>query len=638
MILKLPETEIGLRRCAICKIDLKGRFVFIDDTVEKLLELSKEELFGKSVFEFLEPASVELVNQIINQRNRYESFFDSAELTLISNSKKVIPTRAVISLNFNAGNPVNFQFIFDSIEAVASTSPTVSNSDGEDNFSQFVEEILSGDGSHDLKDLVRSLDGLTTAELTIGYIYQKDQLVPFEVVDDADFLRRDPNDLPALSQLHIDLALNRMMYNFLDEESVRVAVENYGKAPNEFIIPFDFDIDSTCLIRFIYKNNGNHNEIAEGIKKITMGVNLLQRIILDREAGAPSESSFDIRFVIGFLDSLNVPAFLLDSGGQIAGYNPGMLKYFKEEELNGSYVKLLNRMKDFNDDSMVAKIIDYVTSSYEEGGNDEIQFNLKLAPGLHKQLSVLKFSDKALDLSSCFVFMPFYKKNGETPAKVTTENSQTDNPVEILKTVLDQTESIHNKSIRLTHNYYNELGDEGNQLLGEIDSAFDCFSKQINNYLTVVARSDENNSVECHDLNLLLDDTVKKLKQRYESSNISCNFERLPKVKCRGFYLRALLYCWLENLVDTKNRKNVNLSVKAEADDKQLRLIIDDDIIKGTTKSNDLDLNQILLKKFSANAIKCETFKMILSQLEGRVSFEDTENKNHRTEIVLDLK
>jgi len=636
MNLKLPETEIGLRRCAICKIDLKGRFVFIDDTVENLLELNKEELFGKSVFEFLDSHSIDLVNQIINQRNRYESFFDSAELTLISINKHVIPTRAIISLNFNAGNPVNFQFILDSLDAAPAASVLIENNNNE-NLSAFIEEILSGDQSHDLKDLVRSLSKLTMAEMTIGYIHQNNQLVPFEVVDGNDFIQRQPHELPGLSQLHVDLAVNRMMYNFLDDESVRIAVEKYGSAPNEFIIPFDFDLDSTCLIRFIFKANGNRSEIADGIKKICLGISLLQRIILDKEAENQPDSSFDIRFVIGFLDSLNIPAFLLDSGGQITGYNPGMLKYFKEEELSGSYVKLLNRMKDFNDDRMVSKIIDYVTSSYEDGGNDDIQFNLKLAPGLQKQLSVLKFSDKALDLSSCFVFMPGFKIPSDSSPKIAIDQNQTENAVEILKTVLSQTETIHNKSIRLTHSFYNELGEEGNQLLGEIDSSFNAFSKQINNYLTIVNQTEDHRAVECHDLNLLLDDILKKLTQQYDGSNINCAFTHLPKIKCQGFYVKALLYSWLENLVGTKNRKNINLSVKADADEKQLRLIIEDDIIK-STKAVDLNENQVLLKKFSANAIKCESFKTILAQLEGRISFDEQDDGRHRVEIVLDLK
>ncbi len=39
--------------CAVFKIDLRGRFVYIDDETEELLGLTREELFGKSIYEFI---------------------------------------------------------------------------------------------------------------------------------------------------------------------------------------------------------------------------------------------------------------------------------------------------------------------------------------------------------------------------------------------------------------------------------------------------------------------------------------------------------------------------------------------------------------------------------------------------------
>ena len=97
--------------CAVFKIDLKGRFVYIDDEVEELLGATLEELFGKSINEYISSQSRQLLDALLNCHNRYESFYDSLALDVKLQDSDYHRFDAVVTLNFIGGNPVNYQVI-----------------------------------------------------------------------------------------------------------------------------------------------------------------------------------------------------------------------------------------------------------------------------------------------------------------------------------------------------------------------------------------------------------------------------------------------------------------------------------------------------------------------------------------------
>jgi PAS domain S-box-containing protein len=87
MVTSTSGRGVGFRRCAVCKIDLKGRFVYIDEEIENLLGCTKEELFGKTIIEFLDEPSQEVVNRLISQRNHYESFYDTTGINIVNQAR-----------------------------------------------------------------------------------------------------------------------------------------------------------------------------------------------------------------------------------------------------------------------------------------------------------------------------------------------------------------------------------------------------------------------------------------------------------------------------------------------------------------------------------------------------------------------
>ena len=99
MTIQQSSSGIGLTRCAVCKIDLKGRFVYVDEKVEDLLGYTKEDLFGKSLLDFIDEPSQKLIEQLLSHRNHYETFYDSTTITLLDQQRTPVAARAVVSLN-----------------------------------------------------------------------------------------------------------------------------------------------------------------------------------------------------------------------------------------------------------------------------------------------------------------------------------------------------------------------------------------------------------------------------------------------------------------------------------------------------------------------------------------------------------
>jgi hypothetical protein len=98
-------------RCPVFKIDLKGRFVYVDDMTESLLRCPRDLLFGRSIRSYLSNKSFSIVQDIFQRWRHYETSFEAADLEIIDSDSERHGLTAVISLNFIAGNPANYQVV-----------------------------------------------------------------------------------------------------------------------------------------------------------------------------------------------------------------------------------------------------------------------------------------------------------------------------------------------------------------------------------------------------------------------------------------------------------------------------------------------------------------------------------------------
>ncbi len=108
-------TAKKLKRCPVFRVDLKGRFVNVDDLTEKLLGQPIEQFFGRNIMEFLDDESKLAVREVLSTGRHFETFYKAVNLVFVDSRGQKYPAGAIISLNFIGGNPANYQVILTSV-------------------------------------------------------------------------------------------------------------------------------------------------------------------------------------------------------------------------------------------------------------------------------------------------------------------------------------------------------------------------------------------------------------------------------------------------------------------------------------------------------------------------------------------
>jgi len=124
------KNKAQLTQCAVFKVDRKGRFVFVDDLTEKILAAKCEDLYVKDIQDFLDESSRTALVHILECDKTYETFYRPLVLVIRDTNGGEHRHTAVVSLNFVAGNPANYQIVLipetltptERIEVVSQTS------------------------------------------------------------------------------------------------------------------------------------------------------------------------------------------------------------------------------------------------------------------------------------------------------------------------------------------------------------------------------------------------------------------------------------------------------------------------------------------------------------------------------------
>lgn len=391
----LTNTKTGFTRCAVCKIDLKGRFVFVDSLVEQLLDYSQEELIGKSFLDFTDESSHEFIEQLLTFRNHYETFYDTAIITIINRDKQKITTRLIASLSFISGNPVNYQMILDPFTQLDKVIVLPSK---KDQYQTFIEKIAQLESCASIDQYLPVIRQFSEAKMVCLYRYDNNQ---FDLISTAPFISvKDMNYSQALKtgRLYYDIFENNSYYSYIEKEKVKEAIEKYGNAPNEYAVSIILQNNSKYLLRFIFDSSTDHRKAVRSIKNIQDSLNLIKRLIFEEDEKI---RPITFQFTIGLLELLGICAFLTDESGNIVGYNNHMIELIGEKNLEGNYLSLLNKLT--TDNSILLKVIEYVTSSLNNDIESYIAEEIQLPNNKSVDLNVVKLSDKTLDLTCLFI-------------------------------------------------------------------------------------------------------------------------------------------------------------------------------------------------------------------------------------------
>ncbi len=263
-----------LQRCAVCKIDLKAKFAFIDEEFLAITGFSCEELLGKPVAGVFDPASHDLIVGLMSRRSHFEAVYDSASLTLITKTKQSIGVSVVIFLNFIGGNPVNFQLIL-SPELLSNKIGSISSDDVL--LREFIKKIAAFDAANDWQDILKALLKLSSAGQAGWYGFDKGHLVSMASATDDSSAVFTNKELSATSDWHLRIAESGVEYDFTNGASVQRAIESNKSAPNEFISTFRIHQDK-YMLRLIYPNDVSANDAAKSIERTKLVMPLVCKL------------------------------------------------------------------------------------------------------------------------------------------------------------------------------------------------------------------------------------------------------------------------------------------------------------------------------------------------------------------------
>ncbi|HUV31163.1 MAG TPA: ATP-binding protein [Acidobacteriota bacterium] len=367
----------------MCKIDLKGRFVFIDDETEELLGFTREELFGRPFLDFLAEDDQEVINSIISRRYHFETFFKTTRIGLIHKDGQRVPATVVISLNFIAGSPVNYQFI---INAGTSSDRGRAPRERFAELQDLIAELLRFPDSVQWTELARAVRTFCGGNQVLLYRLRDGKP---ELIEDIG--RDSLQEVPSLLKIHQAVAETGQAYDFASEQDVQRAVELDGKAPSEFVSCLQPESESPLLVRVVFKDDMDRSSAARGIQRARFAVDLTSRC-LARLGTAASETGVphDVTRLVEALGKLGIGLLQTSADGRIAAYNSVLSESFEGRRPAGHYDEFVELLSDCNPPHVVEAIRNFCETDPADDDPGQFRTNVNTPSGRSARLAITR--------------------------------------------------------------------------------------------------------------------------------------------------------------------------------------------------------------------------------------------------------
>ncbi|MFH1688178.1 MAG: PAS domain-containing sensor histidine kinase [bacterium] len=564
MISRTTNRTTRFHRCAVCKIDLKGRFVFVDDVVEHLLGYTKEDLFGRSILDFLTQDSKALTVELLSQRNHYETFFDSTEFTLIGAGGQPITASAVVSLNFIAGNPANFQIILDKRAAVTK-SPSLQ--DNRLPIGELVSDLLALETPSDLKPMLASLREYTGAAAAYLYVIGDGSIEPRCGACRDETIGSALAAIPPATDLHRRVAETGSEYSFADQDAVRRAIEADGAAPHEFVRSLDLATGHQYLLRMTFDPDLAPDQAREAVERAGFALALAQRL-LSRSTTHQSSSDLDVQFTIGFLDHIGIGAALTDALGTLVGYNRSLLAMLQVDELGDSLGVMAELLQNHNDTEALRILSLIEDRPPAVTGDASSQINLP--SGDMARMMLVRLSDTPQDLTSCLVMVP--------SAGCAEPDDNVPDPFwsEVYDTVKLEVTGLRSGLQNLSHAVSGQLGKQQDEVLGRLRQDSDRLKRVLDD-LSLIATDTGEAEHLLVDMNLLAREILQELSPWHPEVNVRWQYNGPSKVVADLELVRRLMQICLSNCLRFCRNYQCEIQIEAVQDDNFLKINISDD-------------------------------------------------------------
>lgn len=547
------QTRTPITRCAVCKIDLKGRFVVVDELIEGVLGQSMEQLFGKPIAKFLDPEGQSIVKDLLKKHRRYETSFDSCRVNLIGSGGLPIPANLIFSLCFAAGNPVNYQVLIDSAPASIGTNQTISIPDiSALNLLQALSELTSPER---LSSLVPALAQFIGEPRIAVYRLDGDELVELPSQATA------PATIEKTTELHLVLARTGNSYCHDGQAAVRQAVELTGQAPSEFACGFKTS-DGCYLIRVILDENLSNKESTAQLKLIRLAATLIGRWINNSEdrqspVGSTGLAEDEIAAGLHAADLLGAAAITINQSGDVKHYNSTAEQLLQIDLDSCGYRELfIDQLKLVAKDGL-ARLNLFVEQAFKTTHLPRYESAVLLPDSRIATISVMRSdpSDPSSDLLMMIMPIPDVADAQTTRRTFAMAQSSFDDLQSLGRIASDY-------ASQLSHEYFSHLDGDGNFVLMCLSSCLDKILSSLSGYKEMFQLGARMKLLSKTDLNVLMNELASSLGELAKNIRINISHSDLPTLKTDAQILKTVLRLLLAEVLCEWNEEDFKISVK----------------------------------------------------------------------------
>lgn len=544
------STNRLITRCAVCKVDLKGRFVYVDQPAQHLLGYPSEDLFGKQIVDFVDEHSRAIINEILTRRNGYETTFDHFILAVNQQDGSIIQLDTVVTLNFNAGNPVNFQFIFNPDEAVS--VDTAYDPDA-GMYRRFAEYICERDITTDWREFLQNLREFAGALQACVYIVTPDHIEHrSSALESAD----SPVSLVTVTEpgpIHRFVADSGEFYDFTDDTSVRRAIELHGGAPNEVVGRIALDEDRVFLIRVIFADSLEDQSARSRADRAHFALELVRRLAARPAKSGAERDEENTQFTVGLLDGLSIGAIMTDSRGRVTLYNPAIADLLCLEEVGGDlndFAQLLGA-----DDAEAERIRTYLAPDGPRSPQPHELFPVTLPSGRRALLTYLPLSQDPVDHS---LFLTLIPGLSEAAAGDVLNFCRI-----AFHWLVAQAESAAQQADKFGRRFAAKIGEEGGIQLTRLNTCLQGLARVMHHNADVTTVSAQVQAPEMTDLNIVVHRITNQLNRTYSGLLLRVHSEIMPKINARRRSIALAVELLLAGIAEAVDRSTATVQISA---------------------------------------------------------------------------
>jgi PAS domain S-box-containing protein len=523
-----------IRRCPVCKIDRKGRFILANQQAQVLFGLSEVELFGRMFVDFLQAADRPTFLQLIRNRNPYETTFDTVCLHLVDPKGQTIPATLIVSVNFGGGNPANFQVIIRPDEVVVEDKVSATEESG---WEELARLLLDEDGDFAPQPVVSLLHSLTGAAVVAIHDLSEPHC-PIVASAGSDAAGLPPLDSP-----------------FQWEDGVGTRSDSQTM-PNEVRATFALAEGNPSLVRMILSTSGSPEPDDSVRKRAETAAALIHAVRAPLQQQTTEQSIKEaIVSLPAVFDSLGTGFVLLDCRGRVIEHNLTFDAWFSISDNPVDCRGLLEAIVHHAGEQIAAAIENYLAASAGMDAPPRYCDHLVLETGAELELEITRVGDNPADRSICLIFRDIEDK----PARGLSLRTSSA-VVELLKSSIAATAGVWQK---LEHEHHNDLSRDGGFYLSCMSHHVETLAGTIADLERLLQLLGEVEKPQMVDLQLLTDRLAEEIGRACPTSSFSVRHADLPKINAPLRKLSAILRDVLMVSAQAESQKELEITVKA---------------------------------------------------------------------------